>query len=181
MESTVVANIGVNTDVVDSTPGGRIATTVGVLNVVVEATNETIRSALIVGVWKAVLLIKEPTNVGFITGLGTDVVLAMREGSTLVAPPPAETFINMSSHQPVGWASMSHQPDGTLCSSHQPSIYNVLYHFRIDPALAVIAEPEISDANLAITVPFADGVIKPQIVAIFPVVKDVALDAAGIS
>ena len=44
-----------------------------------------------------------------------------------------------------------------------------------------MADPDISLANLAITVPSWDGCIMPHMVATLPAVKDVALQAAGIS
>lgn len=47
-------------------------------------------------------------------------------------------------------------------------------------AFAVIADAVMPDANLAITVPFADGVITPSITAIFEVTAaDDAFDADG--
>ena len=49
------------------------------------------------------------------------------------------------------------------------------------PASAVIAEDEISLANLAVTEPLDEGVIIPQIVATLPVAKELALLAAGMS
>jgi hypothetical protein len=45
--------------------------------------------------------------------------------------------------------------------------------------MAVIALAEISLANLACTVPLADGRIVPSMIAILPVVSELALAAAG--
>jgi hypothetical protein len=57
--------------------------------------------------------------------------------------------------------------------------YITLIHRKVAPALAVMAELAISEANLAMTAPFSEGLMKPHIVAMFPAVKDVALLAAG--
>jgi hypothetical protein len=52
---------------------------------------------------------------------------------------------------------------------------------RSDPASAVIAELRTSEANRTITVPEAEGVMKPSMMAMFPSVRLLAFEAAGIS
>ena len=55
------------------------------------------------------------------------------------------------------------------------------HHSKVLPALQVMAEFAISDANRTMSVPFADGRIVPSIMAILPAVcGDVAFDAVGI-
>lgn len=44
-----------------------------------------------------------------------------------------------------------------------------------------MAELAISEANLAMTTPLPDGLMTPHIVATFPVAREVAFDAAGVS
>lgn len=48
------------------------------------------------------------------------------------------------------------------------------------PALQVMAEEAISDANRTTTVPSADGKIVPSIMAILPATSELRFDAAGI-
>ena len=58
--------------------------------------------------------------------------------------------------------------------------YPTAIYCTIEPRLAVIAELAISDAKRAITVPFADGIINPSMVAmLLPVDADEALQAVG--
>jgi hypothetical protein len=48
------------------------------------------------------------------------------------------------------------------------------------PAFATIAEPDTSEANRTITVPLAEGLMIPSMIAMFPVVAG-EVDAAGVS
>lgn len=43
-----------------------------------------------------------------------------------------------------------------------------------------MAEPETSDAKRITTVPLADGLIMPCIMAIFPAARELAFDVVGI-
>jgi hypothetical protein len=54
------------------------------------------------------------------------------------------------------------------------------HHSNVLPAFATIAALATSDANGTITVPLADGMMTPSIIAMFPVVaREAALQAAG--
>jgi hypothetical protein len=44
-----------------------------------------------------------------------------------------------------------------------------------------MADDETSDAKRAITVPFADGLMTPSMMAMLPAVREVAFAAAGMS
>lgn len=61
----------------------------------------------------------------------------------------------------------------------EPADHSTRIQRQIAPALATMAELRISEANRAITVPFALGVIVPHRVATLPVVSELAFDAAG--
>jgi len=55
------------------------------------------------------------------------------------------------------------------------------HHSNVLPAFATIAELAISEANRTITVPLADGMMTPSMIAMFPARAEVALQPAGIS
>lgn len=78
----------------------------------------------------------------------------------------------------VGVASLQFTLLPPLSSVHVGPSY---HHSNVLPAFATIAEPATSEANRTITVPSADGMMTPSMIAMFPAVAaELALQPAGV-